>query len=128
MEKGTGKLMVIYVAGPYTADTHAGVVRNLKKAELIAEELLLHGVTPLVPHRISAHFELRPKLKHFSGQDWLDKMAFPLLKRCDAMVLVEGWAKSPGCLKEIEFARQNRIYVFYSLEDAFAFIDKVKHG
>jgi hypothetical protein len=117
--------MVIYVAGPYTADSHDGVVHNLKKAELVAEELLLHGATPLISHKVTSHFERRPRLKHFTGQDWLDKQAIPLLRICDAMILTEGWEKSPGCQKEIEFARQHRIPVFYSLEDAFAFINEV---
>jgi len=46
--------MVCYVAGKYTAPTREEVQANIDAAEAVGKRMLNQGITPLIPHRISA--------------------------------------------------------------------------
>lgn len=110
---------VIYVAGPYTAATVEEKLANVAKAEVHAKAMLKIGLVPLVPHRISALWDLDPELEFagFQHQTWLDNFCFPLLRRCDAVFLTEGWENSVGSLAEKAEAERLKIPVVTSVTE-----------
>ena len=110
---------LVYIAGPYRADTKELVKANIKKAEVIAVAVLLRGDIPVIPHKITSFFDDHEKWGHFKEWDissWLNRFNFPLLERCDCMELTPGWKKSQGCRAEKEFAESRGIEVIFPPE------------
>jgi len=103
----TTKKIVAFVAGPYRADTHAQVRRNIEAARAVAEELWAKGYAVICPHLNSAWM---------SGvtdeQDFLDG-ALELLRRSDIVVAIGRPGKlSSGTKMEVEEAFNLVIPVF----------------
>lgn len=98
-------MKVIYIAGPYRADTERGIIENIRAAETVAIEVWKAGDIALCPH-------LNTKL--FGGilpdKVWLEG-AIELMKRCDGIALVPGWEKSKGTKFELIIANMNNIPV-----------------
>lgn len=97
--------MLIYVAGPYSAPTHDEIAANIARAEEAGKKLIQSGMIPVIPHRITGHWEEDPTFEHWSHQDWMDRFCIPLLNRCDAVLMLPGWENSKGTLMELEQAR-----------------------
>ena len=114
--------MLVYVAGKYTSKPQKEKLENIKKAEEVAKQLLLKGLIPVIPHKITCDFELDERFLHWSADDWLIRFCFPLLERCDAMIVSCGLDTSYGVKKEIDFANLLNIPVFFDVND----IDKIK--
>ncbi len=99
-------MKVFYIAGPYRADTERGIVENIRRAEAVAIEVWESGHIALCPHM---------NTRLFGGilpdNVWLDG-ALELMYRCDAVVLVPGWERSPGTLAEIEEARKMNMLIY----------------
>jgi len=114
--------MLVYMAGKYTSKTQKEKLENIKKAEEVAKQLLLKGLIPVIPHKITCDFELDEGFLHWSADDWLERFCFPLLEKCDAMIVSCGLDTSYGVKKEIEFANSRNISVFFDVND----IDKIK--
>lgn len=104
-------MKVIYVAGPYRADTERGVVENIRNAEAVAIKVWRAGYVALTPH-------LNTRL--FGGlcpdKVWLEG-ALELLRRCDGMILVSGWEKSQGTLAEVLESDKLNIPVFLNVTE-----------
>jgi hypothetical protein len=81
--------VLIYVAGPYTADTDEGQERNTEEAMRAGAEILRRGHTPLIPH-LSHYFDLwhercyGERLPPETYYAW-DNV---LLERCDALLFL----------------------------------------
>lgn len=107
MRKGREK--VVYVAGPYTADEDFDRMQNIQRADKVTVELWAMGVFALCPHKITAFFGgLREESVFIEG-------GLEFLRRCDAVVLVEGWESSGGTLSEIREAMKLHIPVYGSV-------------
>lgn len=103
-------MKVCYIAGPYRADTHRGVVENIRAAEAVAIEVWKLGYVALCPHMNSALFSgIAPEEVFLEG-------ALELLRRCDMVVVVPGWERSTGTRAELDEAERRNIPVMY-LED-----------
>lgn len=100
---------ILYVAGPYRADTEHGVLRNIQRAEQLAAELWRLGYVVLCPHKNSAHFG-----GLIADDSWLSR-DLELLARCDGIVMGYGWERSRGSVEEERFARSMGLHVFYNL-------------
>lgn len=99
----------IYVAGPIGQPEHHDA--NAKAAMDIGRKLLELGLHPFVPH-LCVWWD-----RHFPGMEyeaWL-RYDFAWLKRCDALLRIPG--HSPGADREVVFARQNNIPVFFDLAE-----------
>lgn len=96
-------MKVVYIAGPYRAQTIWGINLNIQAAKEIALQVWKLGFVAMCPHANSAFFdgELDDSLFLDGGVE--------LLRRCDYMVLVGDWEKSEGTKKEIEIAKENNI-------------------
>lgn len=91
-------MKVAYIAGPYRANTVSGIVDNIRKAEAVAIEYWKKGYAVICPHKNTA------LLDGVCNDDvWL-KGDIEIMKRCDVIVMVPGWAKSTGATDEYNIA------------------------
>ena len=104
-------MIVVYIAGPFRAPTEYQRRTHIANAERRALEVWKLGLVALCPHLNTAHFD-------GEGDDavWLAG-DLELLKRCDAVLMVEGWERSQGATHERTVAVERGMPVF---EDAFA--------
>jgi hypothetical protein len=110
-------MKIAYVAGPYRGKTHNEVQKNIQNAREVAEFLWSKGFAVICPHMNSAFM---------SG--CCDEKAFlagyiEILKRCDFVVLVDGWEASAGSTDEGDCASDEGIEA-YSFEEIQAGIVK----
>lgn len=108
-EKKQG-MKLVYVAGPYRSETREGVAQNVAAARHVGQLCVRKGWFPVLPTINTAHFD-----HDFPGladdQYWLDG-TMELMRRCDAVVLVDGWQYSSGAQGEIEEARKLGLKVY----------------
>jgi len=97
---------VIYVAGPYRADTPWKVEQNVRRAEEAALYIWLSGAIALCPHTMTRNYD-----KTGTDEMWI-KGTKELLRRCDGVFLIYGWENSEGTMGELELADERGIPVF----------------
>ena len=97
--------MIIYLASPYT---NGDIAQNIKKVIGYADRLFEMGHTPFIPHLAFLWHLISPKPVSF----WY---AYDLiwLSFCDALLRLPG--ESIGADKEVQFAKDNCIPVYYSV-------------
>ena len=98
--QGGGEMKLIYIAGPYTADTTWGIVQNIRKAEQAALEYWRKGYAVICPHKNTALFDGAAP-----DGTWLEG-DLEMLRRCDALVRLPDWHNSPGARREVKEARE----------------------
>lgn len=98
--------MIVYLAGPYRADTPRGIVENIQRAEKVALELWAAGYPTICPHKNTALFDGgAPDEVWLSGD-------LEILRRCDVLVLLPGWHESSGSVEEKILAKSLGIPVY----------------
>ena len=110
----TRRIMLIYIAGPYTADTTYRVKMNILAAEYRAIEVMKTGMNmyPVCPHKNTEFME------GLRDGDYFIQGTKELMLRCDAVLLVDtDCANSVGTQGEIAAAKEAGIPVFNSLLD-----------
>jgi hypothetical protein len=93
----------VYVAGPYSADSHVAVQKNVNVAMDAGVILLDMGHNPFVPH-LTHYLELR-SVEHdidISYDEWLS-YDIDWLKQCDTLLYLDS---SPGADAELELAHE----------------------
>jgi len=102
-------MKVIYVAGPYRASSEWGVAENIRRAEKAAVELWKRGWAVICPHKNTAFFGgACPDVVWLEG----DK---ELLRRCDAIFMLDEWEDSKGATEELALATKLKLAVFHQL-------------
>lgn len=101
------KQKLIYVAGPYTADTLVEVLANVKVASEVAQRIWRAGHVAICPHLNTFEFEVGedPHTTFLVGD-------FEIISRCDGVVMLPGWRKSYGAMAERIFAKWLGLPVF----------------
>lgn len=101
----------IYVAGPYTAETDDGKLRNTVRAIDAGIDLLAKGHFPFIPHL--THYVDRRADELDVDLAWEDYVEWDVafLECCDAFLHL---ASSPGADIEREHAREHGLRVFES--------------
>lgn len=106
-------MKVVYVAGPFSDDDRIhGVERNVLKASEVALKLWRHGFAVICPHKNTSgfqHSEL-PNEIFYEGD-------LEILRRCDYVMMIEGYAKSEGAMREYHLAKELGIPILYAWED-----------
>jgi len=102
------KIPIIYVAGPYRAANADGIQRNIDKARAVGLRLPAFGWIPLIPHSNLAHFDSDCPLP---DEFWLDG-TMELMRRCDAVLMMDGWESSSGAIAERDEALRLGMQVF----------------
>lgn len=110
----------IYIAGPYRDKTEAGIQKNIKLAEAAAAEVFHAGHIPIVPHIIGFSLSCDKRNTSHSQEYWIKELCLPMLSRCDAIYVIGNWKHSKGVIREMEYAIQNDIPVFFQ-EDELCF-------
>lgn len=102
---------IIYVAGPYTAKEDFKRLHNIQKADEVNLQLWSLGYFAICPHKITAFYG------GLCDESVFIEGGLEILRRCDAVVLVEGWESSGGTLGEIKEAMDLEIPVYENVED-----------
>jgi hypothetical protein len=98
---------VVYVAGPYRADSEWEVLQNIRQAEEVAKELWLAGAAVICPHKNTAFFGgLAPDDVWLNGD-------LEILSRCDIVVMGWNWQRSSGAHAERNRALDIGIPVYH---------------
>lgn len=106
--------MIIYISGPYTADTVEGKLQNTQNTIDVGIELIRKGHTVIIPH-LSHYTDMRAQELgiDISWETWM-KQDLELLERCDALYFI---GESRGANLEREKALDWGLPVYYSLEE-----------
>jgi hypothetical protein len=97
----------IYIAGPYS---NGDKRMNVLNAIDCAEELVRRGFVPYIPH-LSHFWDI---IVSHPYEFWL-KYDLEWLNMCDALLRMPG--ESGGADKEVKFAKEHNIPVYYSVEE-----------
>lgn len=111
------KMVLLYIAGPYSAPTQEGIEENVKAAQKLGAELMTAfpgKVLAVVPHSIGKGLEDRGDYKFWCAA------TLELMKRCDGVVLRHNWHNSPGALGEVDAALRLRMPIVVESENLFA--------
>ena len=109
---------VIYVAGPFRAVNRDGspdmfrVQQNVMRAMALGLEVWKRGAVALVPHGNTWCYTGAAGLP---DEVWLDG-DLELVRRSDAVLLAEDWARSRGAYQEQALAHTLNLPVFYTLQ------------
>lgn len=100
LDVGGDTMKVVYIAGPFRAKdgSHWKQERNIRHAEEVALMVWKRGEVALCPHLNTRNFQ-------GEGDDriWLEG-DLELLKRCDAILMLNGWENSSGATHEYQVA------------------------
>ena len=102
-------MKVIYIAGRYRASCEWELETFLRKAEDAAIKLWSEGWAVICPHKNTAHFG---GANGIEDQVWLNG-DLEILKRCDAIYMLDNWRESSGAKIEREHAIFNNLDIYY---------------
>lgn len=99
-------MKVAYVAGPYRGQGANGIVQNILNARAVAVELWQMGYAVVTPHLNTALMDgAAPDSVWLAGD-------LEIMRRCDLVVLLPGWAYSEGAVAEYLEAQRRGIPVY----------------
>lgn len=103
-----------YLAHPYTAEAPEAQLLNTARCRYLYALLLRQGYRVVCPVLESAGldglFFANSSLDH---KKWLD-LDIEVMRRLDYLMLPPDWDKSRGCQMEFEWARKQRMPVYYA--------------
>ncbi len=107
----------IYIAGPMSAPTEAGIDANVRQADHVARELFKRGHHPFCPHTQS-HTWFRDPHPDIHNYDRIVRdFDFAWLRLCHAIYLLPGWTDSRGARMEVTESLRLDLQRFYSLDE-----------
>jgi hypothetical protein len=87
-------MKVVFISGPYRANSISGVVKNIRTAEKHAVKYWKLGYMVYCPHKNTALLD-----GACPDEVWL-KGNLEMLRRCDIVVMLPGWDESEGSVIE----------------------------
>jgi hypothetical protein len=107
-------MILVYIAGPFTADTPEEIDANIDAAEKVAAQIIgsSERFSVICPHSLGRNFKDGPG----SPEYWY-KATMTMAKTCDVVVTVPGWEKSRGSIKEVDFFSRTRRGIYHSAAD-----------
>ena len=101
------KRVLVYIAGPYRNEKECEVFTNIMEARRVAIALWKGGFIPICPHLNTFFFNgIVKSPKVFIDGD------LEIVRRCDAMVMLDGWQYSEGAFEENELAHELGMPIF----------------
>jgi hypothetical protein len=104
-------MKLVYVAGPYRANTEYQVLLNIQAAERLALQIWQAGAACICPHKNTAFFGGAADDNVWLAGD------LEIVRRCDAVVCTEDWSTSSGASGEVALARSLGMPVFERFKD-----------
>jgi len=103
--------LVVYVSGPYTAPTPAGIAANINAARDAAEDLWRAGIAVICPHLNTAWFPEDEGIDYVAGD-----LAFlsRLTPGHDVIHMLPRWQDSEGACRELRFAVRHGLLVEFA--------------
>ena len=103
-------MKIIYVSGPYRADTENEVFENIIRARSAPYKLWHEGWAVICPHTNTMFMG-----SMLSGEDSIMFIEgdLEIVKRCDAIYMLKGWEKSEGAEMELDVASERGLDVYY---------------
>jgi len=125
---GRNNMKIVFIAGPYTGDgTHDGIEKNIREAEKYQIALANHQIGFFCAHNHTEHFSSKKGAK--APETFYYELDLQFLKRmANAVLAMPGWESSWGAKREVEWAKENGLPIFYpkSPEDIQDIIDWAK--
>jgi hypothetical protein len=94
--------MLIYVCAPFTAGNGATSEWERRKramgAAAVGLAIVESGHTPIVPHLMFGLYY--GEIDESTAMD----LCLSALEACDALIACDGWDRSDGCVREVDFA------------------------
>jgi len=100
---------LMYIAGPYSHATEIGIQDNISRAARAGLDCCRAGWSVYIPHKNFAGFHAHQDITYDA---WIEK-DLTILAKCDALLLIEGWASSKGASREYQFAEELGIPHFF---------------
>lgn len=101
---------VVFVGGPFSADTPEELDANIVRIEMLAHEVAAAGAAPVVPNSLGRTYKGHPAYEF-----WIEATKV-ILRRCDALLVTPDWERSAGTRGEVAEARDLGMPVFYNLD------------
>lgn len=114
-------MKLIYICGPYRAETRWEEECNVRRAETIGHMVAALGAYPIIPHS-----NTRPYFGDAQPAEFWLEGTLELMRRCDAVLLVGGWANSVGARAEKFEAEKLKIPVFDMTPALAAWLEETK--
>lgn len=121
---------LVYLASPYSHSDPAVMEERYQKTIAAAAHLMKTGMVVFAP--IVHSHEIGKRLGKQAGgaidpnthEFWMHQ-DLPILKRCDQLIVLtlEGWRESKGVTEEIQFAKDNNIFVTYFAPAVLDFLE-----
>lgn len=103
-------MILVYVAAPYTAKSEFERKLNVEAARYAGHKIAKEGLFPVMPTVNSAGFD------DVGDYDFWIKGTLELMRRCDAVYVVDGYHNSNGVSGEISEAMRLGIPIYFSIE------------
>ena len=103
-------MKVIYVAGRYRADSDEGLYQNIQHARTEARKLWMKGWAVICMHTANAFMSGNEGDLVFLEGD------LEILRRCDAIYMLDGSSLSLGAIDEAVLARELGLEIYYECE------------
>jgi hypothetical protein len=110
----------VYVMGPYSADNVMSVLENIRRGQRLGTQVILAGYAPFVPWLDFPFTLMLRDGERLAVEDYYEySIAWLMVADCALLdkVVMAGWEKSRGTLKEIEVAKTLNIPIYESLSD-----------
>lgn len=106
-------MKIVFIAGPYTGDgTFDSIERNIRTAEKYQIALANCQIGFFCPHNHTEHFS-GAKGATAPEQFYYDLDFAFLTRSTDAVLALPGWETSWGAKREIAWAREHGLKIFY---------------
>ena len=110
-------MKIVFIAGPYFSDGNPEKIKeNIRNAEKYQIALANKRIGFFCSHNHTKNFERKAK----APEEFYKELDLKILKRAaDALIAIPGWENSDGARKEVVWAKENSLKIFYpkSVED-----------
>jgi len=104
-------MKLVFISGPFRADSAWGVEQNIRRAEELALKVWRLGFACICPHTNTRFFDGAADDEIWLAGD------IEIMRRCDAVLMAPRWEFSNGSIQEREIALEFGIPVYESLDD-----------
>jgi len=122
---------VAYVAGKFGDSSMEDEQANRRSARQTAQILWKIGYKAIVPHSMMglptpSAVETRENLQ-VEREDVMS-LCLRVLSTCDCLYLMHGWERSPGSIRERQYAQRLDMPILTSYEEAKHYLENVHHA